>query len=113
MGVTTWKLLAILGTLSLISGLAVVGVDAAYGWLGKTPGTIAMLGVAMMSAPWLALAAHLKHQLQVQRARDAHLLSQPEVVRQLSRTDVHRTLTAIAEEHGAEAIRMVLGEDDA
>lgn len=99
--------------MSLVSGLAVVGVDIAFGLLGATPTTIAMIGVAMMSGPWLGLAAHVRHQLRVQRARDAHLLSQPEVVRQLSRTDAHRALTAIAEEHGAEAIRMVLGEDDA
>lgn len=97
----TWKLLTILGVLSLVSGLSVVGIDAIYGFWGKTPGTIAMIGVSMISAPWLALAGHLRHQLKMQQQRDALALAHDPrgVVRSLTETGAHRVVQAIHEEH--------------
>lgn len=107
----TWKLLVILGSLSLISGLAVVAVDAAYGWVGRTPGTIAMIGVSMMSAPWLTLAAYARHHMKVQQEKAARSIAEePDIVRSLSQTGLHRSLSVFTEVHGEDAIRRALGD---
>jgi len=106
----TWKLLAILGVTQLVAGLAVVGVGLAYDFLRITPGTIAMVGVGLMGAPWLGISRHLYMQLQREHARKAAELGDHprDVIKQLSATGTHRTIQALIEEHGAEEIFGVL-----
>lgn len=55
-----WKLLAALGGVNLAVGATVLAVGFVYDWLDKAPGQIAMVGVAMMSTPFLLLSAILR-----------------------------------------------------
>jgi len=111
----TWKLLAILGAVNLISGLAVVGVGLAYDFLHMTPGTISMIGVGLMGAPWLGLSRHLYVQLKAEHTRQVSELNERprDLIRELSETGTHRTIQALIEEHGAAEIFGILtaGED--
>ena len=106
----TWKLLAILGVTNLVAGLAVVGVGLAYDFFKITPGTISMIGVGLMGAPWLGLSRHLYVQLQKENARQASALGDHprDVIKQLSETGTHRTIQALIDEHGAEEVFGVL-----
>ena len=106
----TWKLLAILGVTNLVAGLAVVGVGLAYDFFKITPGTISMIGVGLMGAPWLGLSRHLYVQLQKEHTKQAEALGDHprDIIKQLSATGTHRTIQALIEEHGAEEIFGVL-----
>ena len=113
----TWKLLALLGGLNLLVGVVLIAVGAAYDFLGRSPGTIAMLGVGLAGAPWLALSTHLKHQLKIHRERDAMQLAREarDFASALnSQTGVHRAVQAIVAERGDDAVRLALlrGEDE-
>ena len=108
----TWKLLAILGVTNLVAGLAVVGVGLAYDFFRITPGTISMIGVGLMGAPWLGLSRHLYVQLQKEHAKQAKELGDHprDTIRQLSSTGTHRTIQAMIDEHGAEEIFGILAD---
>ncbi len=97
-----WKLIAALSLANLVVGGVVVAIGLAYDFLGRSPGTIAMVGVALMSGPWLALSKHMHHTLEVSRKQSLVALSEhpKDVVRDLSATAAHRTIQAIVEHHG-------------
>lgn len=58
----TWKLLAVLGVVPIVLGSVVIAVGVGYDYFGKTPGTITIAGVSMVSAPWLILSAVFRSQ---------------------------------------------------
>ncbi len=111
----TWKLLAILGAVNLVTSLSVVGVGLAYDFLHITPGTISMIGVGLMSAPWIGLSRHFYTKFKTEQTRQASELNEHprDIIKQLSSTGTHRTIQALIEEHGAAEIFGVLtaGED--
>lgn len=110
----TWKLIALLGGLNLAVGLVLIAVGAAYDFLGRSPGMIAMVGVTAIGGPWLALAKHMQHQLAASR-EDARALDEERrrvqieaMRRDVTRTGAHRTLQALMEEHGEAAVVLAL-----
>lgn len=67
-----WKLLAALGGINLAVGIVVLAVGLWYDWIGRAPGQIAMVGVAMMSWPFLTLSAIFRsHAKSTQRRLNA------------------------------------------
>ena len=112
----TWRLLALLGGLNLLAGLILIAVGAAYDFLGRVPGTMAIAGVTSMSLPWLALARHMQHSLAAHREEERKAL-QVEAIRrgaESSRlthalaTGAHRTLRSLIDEHGEDVVRLAL-----
>lgn len=109
-----WKLIVALSAGNLVVGLVVVAIGVAYDFLGRSPGTIAMTGVALMSGPWLLIAIRLRHELDASKNRStAALAERPlDVVRELSNTEAHRTIQAIISSHGGGVLAQIEeGED--
>lgn len=101
-------MLALLGGLNLAVGLILLGVGAAYDFLGRSPGTMAIIGASAMAGPWLALAQYMRTKIVAER----HAIDEArrDAVRSAisSRTGVHRALQAMIDEHGEEQVHAAI-----
>jgi hypothetical protein len=88
--VKAWRLLAILGAVNMFVGGAVLAVGFAYDLIGKAPGQIALVGVGMISWPFLILSAAAKNYAKILEAeqRRSSAVAEREELR-LSRSRVY------------------------
>jgi hypothetical protein len=110
----TWKVVAVLGGVNFLVCVAIIGVGAAYDFLGRAPGSLVMLGVTLMTTPWVLLSKHLHHDLAARRKREFQILEDRprDVIRDMSGTGTHRTLQAIADEHGQDLLDFIASRGD-
>lgn len=97
-------MLALLGGLNLAVGIVLLAVGAAYDFLGRSPGTMAIIGASAMAGPWLALAQYMKTRIAAEKVAidAAHRESMRKSL--ASNTGVHRALQAMIDEHGEEHV---------